>query len=157
MGQLLAFNYLKGSCLMKVVKKNLKIRIYPSKADMNDKGDKIVSMAAIDSNIAHVRFVWNKLLEFVNQFTDLLAQKGYEKHLKIYDNEFNMLLNWLKDENDFLQKSESSSLQQVYKGLVLAFKRFFNPNLKCYYPRFKSRKNPKNSFRIMNNSNNVRI
>ena len=142
---------------MKVVKKNIKIRIYPSKADKNDKGDKIVSMDKIDSNIDHARFVWNKLLEFVNYFTDLLVQNGYQKCLKIYENEFNMLLNWLKNEKDFLQKSESSSLQQVYKDLVIAFKRFFRRDLKSRYPRFKSRKNPKDSFRIMNNSNNVRI
>ena len=98
---------------MRFVNKNLKIRIYPSKADKNDKGDKIVSMAKIDSNMAHVRFVWNKLLEFVNYFTNLLTQNGYQKHLKIYQNEFNMLLNWLKEENNFLKKSESSSLQQI--------------------------------------------
>ena len=116
---------MKGRLNLKVVKKNLKIRIYPSKADKNDKGDKIVSVEGIDSNIAHARFVWNKLLEFVNYFTNLLVQNGYEKHLKIYENEFNTLLNWLKDENAFLQKSESSSLQQSYKDLVNAFKRFF--------------------------------
>jgi putative transposase len=142
---------------MKVVKKNIKIRIYPSKADKNDKGDKIVSIDKIDSNIDHARFVWNKLLEFVNYFTDLLVQNGYERHLKIYENEFNMLLNWLKDEKEFLQKSESSSLQQVYKDLVIAFKRFFRRDLKSRYPRFKSRKNPKDSFRIMNNNNNIKI
>ena len=148
---------MKGRLNLKVVKKNLKIRIYPSKADKNDKGDKIVSVEGIDSNIAHARFVWNKLLEFVNYFTNLLVQNGYEKHLKIYENEFNTLLNWLKDENAFLQKSESSSLQQSYKDLVNAFKRFFRNDLKSRYPRFKSRKNPKNSFRIMNNNNNIRI
>ena len=148
---------MKGRLNLKVVKKNLKIRIYPSKADKNDNGDKIVSMDKIDSNIAHARFVWNKSLEFINYFTDLLAQNGYEKHLKIYENEFNTLLNWLKDENTFLQKSESSSLQQSYKDLMNAFKRFFRNDLKSRYPRFKSRKNPKNSFRIMNNKNNIRI
>ena len=142
---------------MKVVKKNLKIRIYPSKANMNDKGDKIATMDEIDSNISHARFVWNKLLEFVNHFTHLQTQNGYKKCLKIYDIEFNMLLNWLKDENDFLKKSESSSLQQVYKDMINAFKRFFRRDLKSRYPRFKSRKNPKDSFRIMNNNNSVRI
>lgn len=128
---------------LKVVNKNLKIRIYPSKVDKNDNGDKIVSMDEIDSNIAHARFVWNKSLEFVQYFTDLLVQNGYERHLKIYEGEFNMLLNWLKDENPFLQKSESSSLQQAYKDLVNAFKRFFRKDLKSRYPRFKSRKIPK--------------
>ena len=142
---------------MKVVKKNLKIRIYPSKANTNDKGDKIATMDEIDSNISHARFVWNKLLEFVNYFTNLQTQNGYKKCLKIYVKEFNMLLNWLKDENDFLKKSESSSLQQTYKDQINAFKRFFNLGLKSRYPRFKSRKNPKDSFRIMNINNNVRI
>ena len=142
---------------MKVVKKNLKIRIYPAKADRKDNGDKIVSMEEIDSNIAHARFIWNKSLEFINYFTDLLVQNGYEKHLKIYENEFNTLLNWLKHENQFLQKSESSSLQQTYKDLMNAFKRFLRCDLKSRYPRFKSRKNHKDSFRIMNNNSNVRI
>ena len=143
--------------MMKIVKKNLKIKIFPSKVNTNDKGDKIVSVDVIESNMAHARFVWNKILEFINYFTELLSQNGYEKKLKIYDKEFNMLLNWIKDENEFLKKSESSSLQQVYKDLENAFKRFLNPDLKSYYPRFKSRKHPKYSFRIQNNSNNVRI
>lgn len=134
---------MKGRVELKVVKKNLKIRIYPTKVNKNDDGDKIVSMGEIDSNMAHARFVWNKSLEFINYFTDLLVQKGYEKHLKIYENEFNTLLNWLKDENPFLQKSESSSLQQTYKDLLGAFKRFFRNDLKSHYPRFKSQKNPK--------------
>ena len=157
MGLYYALFYILEVNAMKVVNKNLKIRIYPSKADTNDKGEKIVSMTAIDSNISHTRFVWNKMLEFINYFTDLLEQNGYEIHLKIYDNEFNMLLNWLKTENTFLTQSESSSLQQIYKDLITAFKRYFNTSLKSNYPRFKSRKNPKNSFRIMNNNNNIRI
>ena len=142
---------------MKVVKKNLKIRIYPSKANTNDKGDKIATMYEIDSNISHARFVWNKMLEFVNYFSNLQTQNGYKKQLVVYDSEFYMLLKWLKKENYFLKKSESSSLQQVYKDMINSFKRFFNPDLKSRYPRFKSRKHPKDSCRIMNNNNNVRI
>ena len=114
-------------------------------------------MDEIDSNIIHTRFVWNKLLEFVNYFTNLQTQNGYQKQLKVNDIGFNILLKWIKDENDFLKKSESSSLQQVYKDMIKAFKRFFRRDLKSCYPRFKSRKNPKDSFRIMNNSNNIRI
>jgi transposase len=125
--------------------------------DKNDKMDKIASMDEINSNIGHARFVWNKILEFVNHFTNLLIQKGYKKKLIINDKSCNMILNWLKEENDFLQKSESSSLQQAYRDLIIAFKRFFSQDLKSRYPKFKSRKNPKDSFRIMNNSNIIRI
>ena len=124
LGLCYAFNFVEVCLMMKVVKKNLKIRIYPSKADKNDKGEKIVSKDKIDSNISHARFVWNKSLEFVNNFTNLLVKNGYKKSLTVYNNEFNMILNWLKDENDFLKKSESSSLQQVYKDLIDAFKDF---------------------------------
>ena len=91
---------------------------------MNDKGDKIATMDEIDSNISHARFVWNKLLELVNRFTNLQTQNGYKKQLFVNDSGFNILLNWLKDENDFLKKSESSSLQQVYKDMINSFKRF---------------------------------
>ena len=41
--------------------------------------------------------------------------------------------------------------------LITAFKRYENNDLLSRYPRFKTRKNPKNSFRIINNHNNVRI
>ena len=143
--------------MMKIVKKNLKVRIYPSKVDTNDKGDKIVTKQELDDNIAHVRFVWNKELEFINHFTDLLEQNGYKKQVKIYDTSLNMILNQLKHENSFLEQSESTSLQQAFMDLKIAFKRFLNRDLKSNYPKFKSRKNPKNSFRIMNNSNNLRI
>ena len=143
--------------MMRFVKKNLKVRIYPSNVDKNDKGDKIVTKQELDDNIAHARFVWNKELEFINYFTDLLEQNGYKKYIKVTDKSLNIILNQLKDENSFLEKSESSSLQQAYKDLKVAFKRFFNRDLKSNYPRFKSRKNPKNTFRIINNNNNIRI
>ena len=63
----------------------------------------------------------------------------------------------LKEDNTFLELSESSSLQQTLRDLNTAFKRYFNPNLKSAHPRFKSKKNKKESFRIQNNNNNVRL
>jgi putative transposase len=60
----------------------------------------------------------------------------------------------LKTQYPFLYESESSSLQQVYRDLITAFNRFFNNT--SAYPRFKSKKNPKQSFRIQNN-NNIKI
>ena len=103
--------------MMKVVKKNLKIRIYPSKADKNDKGEKIVSKDKIDSNISHARFVWNKSLEFVNNFTNLLVKNGYKKSLKVYNNEFNMLLNGWKMKTIFLKNPNPAVYNKSIKTL----------------------------------------
>ena len=42
--------------IMNVVNKNLEVRIYPSKVDKNDKGEKIASLDSILSNIGISRF-----------------------------------------------------------------------------------------------------
>ena len=67
---------------------------------------------------------------------------------------FNAMLKMLKQEYSFLALSESSSLQQVYRDLIQAFNRFFKQG--AGYPRFKSKNNSKQSFRIQNNKN-IRI
>uniref|UniRef100_UPI0025F42E36 hypothetical protein n=1 Tax=uncultured Methanobrevibacter sp. TaxID=253161 RepID=UPI0025F42E36 len=64
---------------------------------------------------------------------------------------FNAMLNMLKKEHDFLYLSESSSLQQVYRDIIHAYNKFFNGE--SDYPRFKSKKHDKKSFRIQNNGN----
>ena len=55
----------------------------------------------------------------------------------------------------FLRDGESTSQQQVFRDLVQAFNNFFK-GLRGY-PKFKSRKNSKKSFRIQKNGNNIRI
>ena len=67
---------------------------------------------------------------------------------------FNAMLNMLKKEHDFLYLSESSSLQQVYRDLIHAYNKFFHGE--SNYPRFKSKKHDKKTFRIQNN-NNIKI
>lgn len=64
---------------------------------------------------------------------------------------FNVMLTMLKKEHDFLYLSESSSLQQVFRDLINAFNKFFKGE--ASYPRFKSKKHDKKSFRIQNNGN----
>ena len=51
---------------MKVVNQNIEVRIYPSIADKNDKGDKIVSINKIESNIVIYRFIYNHELALIN-------------------------------------------------------------------------------------------
>ena len=67
---------------MKIVRKNIEIRIYPTNVDFNDNGEKIVSINKIESNIGINRFIYNKELEFINYFKDLL-QAADNKHKEI--------------------------------------------------------------------------
>ena len=141
---------------MKLVKMNMKIRLYPSKVDINDEGEEIVSFDKIETNIRNAAFIWNKELEFINNFKNSLIQHGYKDRVKVNKTACDLILNMLRNEFPDLEKSESSSRQQVGVDLKTAFDRYNNPNLKSRYPRFKSKKNEKTGFRIMNN-NNVRL
>jgi putative transposase len=125
---------------MKSVNQGLKVRLYPD-VDM---------MTKTSQNIGNSRFTWNKLLENYQNTYNLFKLHGYNK-LKCNMTTFNTMLNMLKKEYDFLKLSESSSLQQVYRDLIQAYNKFFNGE--AGYPRFKSKKNDKKSFRIQNNGN----
>ena len=142
---------------MKVVNKNFRVRIYPSKVDRNDKGEKIASINKINSNIGIYRFIYNKELELINYFRGLLMQNGYDDNVIVDDVSCNVLLKMLLEDYSFLEKAESSSRQQSQRNLIQAFKNFHDPNLKSQYPQFKSKNNVKETFRIINNNNNVRI
>ena len=123
-----------------LVNKGIVVKLYPDES-MRDK---------INQNINNARLTWNKLLEEYQETFELFKQQGYTK-LQCNQKTFNTMLNMLKTQYPFLYESESSSLQQVYRDLITAFNRFFNNT--SAYPRFKSKKNPKQSFRIQNNNN----
>ena len=144
------------SC-MNTIKKNLEIRIYPGMAEKNDKGEKLANMSKIESNIGIYRFIYNKELEFINFFRNLLLQYGYEDHVIVNDTSCSIILNMLRQEYPFLEKAESSSRQQSQRNLILAFKRYDDSSLKSNYPVLKTKKNQKDTFRIMNNNDNLRI
>ena len=61
----------------------------------------------------------------------------------------------LKKENSFLYDGESTSQQQVYRDLNKSFNKFFKEGRG--FPKFKSKNNTKQSFRIQKNGNNIRI
>ena len=126
---------------MKVVNKNYEVRIYPSKADKNDKGEKIVNINKIESNIGIYRFIYNNELAYINEFRRLLHQNGYDDHVIVNDTSSNVLLRMLRQDNSFLEKAESSSRQQSQRNLIQAFSNFNNSDLKAQYPRFKSKRN----------------
>jgi putative transposase len=67
--------------------------------------------------------------------------------LSCYD--LNGLLPDLKNDVEWLKEVNSQSLQQTQKRLDSAFKRFFRE--KNGFPKFKSRKNPVQSFQLPQN------
>ena len=142
---------------MKTVKKNLVIRIYPAKAEENDKGEKLANIDKIESNIGIYRFIYNKELEFINYFRNLLITYGYEDQVIVNDTSCSVILKMLMEEYPFLDKAESSSRQQSQRNLINAFKRYDDSSLKSNYPVIKTKKNKKDTFRIMRNNNNLRI
>ena len=125
---------------MNGVNQGLKVRCYPDE-------DMVVK---INQNIGNARFTWNKLLENYQNTYKIFKRHGYNK-LKCNQATFNTMLKMLKEEYDFLTLSESSSLQRVYMDLIQAFNKFFREE--AGYPRFKSKKHDKQSFRIQNNGN----
>ena len=130
-------------CVLRILNKGLVVRLYP--------GEDMVYM--INQNIGNARFTWNRLLDEYQKTYKLFKQHGYAR-LKCNMTTFNTMLNMLKKWYSFLYLSESSSLQQVYRDILNAFKKFFKEG--SGYPCFKSKKHPKQSFRIQNN-NNIKI
>ena len=109
--------------------KGIKIRIYPNL----EQQDKIIA------NFGYNRFVWNQML-------DMMIQR-YENNPKApFLNTFalNNLLKQLKIENTFLKDAESTSLQNTNRDLIEAYKKFFREHKG--FPKFKSRKFPKQSY-----------
>lgn len=124
---------------MKAINKGLKLRIYPS--------EDIVPF--IHQYIGNARFVWNNIL---SRYKD---EYESSKNIRPTLSTFNAILKGLKEEFLFLKEGESTSLQQVIRDLVQAFNSFFRENNS--FPKFKSKKHTRNSFRLQNNNNSIRI
>ncbi len=132
-----------GVFMGNIVNKGLKLVIFPD-GDMID---------VLEQNMGNARFIWNNMLSMYNELYMLFS--FHDCPLCPNIGNFNTMLKMLKQENAFLCEGESTSQQQVFRDLVNAFNKFFKE--KSGYPRFKSKKNPKQSFRIQKNGNNIRI
>ncbi|WP_334427432.1 MULTISPECIES: RNA-guided endonuclease TnpB family protein [unclassified Levilactobacillus] len=115
----------------------IKTRIYPNQAQQ----EKIIT------NFGCCRFVWNQLL---NMQIERYNNGGS------YVNEFGMnyLIKCLKQEYPFLKKAESTSLQHVSRDLNSAFQKLFKEH--SGYPKFKSRKFPKQSYQSNSINHNIK-
>ncbi|AVK60664.1 transposase [Lactobacillus sp. CBA3605] len=114
----------------------IKTRIYPQ----IDQKKKIIN------NFGCCRFVWNQLLSM-----------QIERHNNggDYVNEFGMnyLIKCLKQEYPFLKQAESTSLLHVSRDLHHAFQKLFQEH--TGFPKFKSRKFPKQSYRSNSVNHNI--
>ena len=124
--------------------KAYKYRIYPNKQQE----------ILINKNIGCVRFVFNHYLaERINSY------KEEQKSLSYNDNAKN--LTQLKKEYIWLKEVESTSLQQTLKDLDKAYQNFFRRvkqgGDKVGFPKFKSKKNNKQSYRSQVINNNISI
>ena len=123
-----------------MVLKGIKLRIYPDRYQKE----------LIEYNFGANRFVWNNML-------DMMIKRHENnpdlKSLKAFD--LNYILTIFKKEHTWLKKAESTSLQVSNKDLFEAYKGFFSKKRK--FPRFKSKKFPKQSYQCKFVNNNVAI
>ena len=106
-----------------------KYRMYPNREQS----------ASLMQHIHACRFVYNHSLE---QKIQAYVQEG--RKLSCFD--LNNCLPVLKEEHPWLKEVNSQSLQSANKNLDNAFTRFFRE--KKGFPRFKSKKNPVQSFQV---------
>lgn len=129
--------------MSKVVNRGLKLVILPDDA----------MIRVLEQNMGNARFIWNNLLSTYNNLHTLFSFHGCPLNPNIGN--FNAMLKMLKQECPFLREGESTSQQQGGRDLNRAFNKFFKEG--AGYPRFKSKRNSKQSFRIQKNGNNIRI
>ena len=122
--------------MSKITLKAIKTRIYPS----------VKQQYKIVNTFGCCRFVWNQLL---NMQIERYSNGGS------YVNEFGMsyLIVQLKKEYPFLKKVDSRSLLHVSRNLNNAFQKLFKEH--SGYPKFKSRKFPKQSYQSSYTNNNI--
>lgn len=106
-----------------------KYLIYPTKEQTEN----------INQHIWGCRFVYNWALEQKIKYFETSKEK-----LSVYELDF--ILKGLKAENPWLKCVNSQSLQQANKNMESAFTKFFRE--KKRFPKFKSKKNPVQSFQI---------
>ena len=119
--------------------KGVKFRIYPNRKQIK----------LINQTLGCCRLIYNKGLA--------MRKDSFEKGSKIGYKETSVMLTDLKKDNgySFLKDADSIALQQSLRDLDSAFKRFFKKL--GGYPNFKSKHNHNQSYRTINQGDNIRI
>lgn len=129
---------------LKTILRAYKYRIYPNKKQQE----------LINKTIGCCRFVYNY---YLNKKIELY--KTEQKSIN-YNACANDLKN-LKNQYEWLKEVDSISLQQTLKDLDAAYQNFFrrikNGEKEVGFLKFKTKKNPKQSYRTQNVNNNIEI
>ena len=121
------------------MKKGVRFRIYPNRQQQK----------LILQTFGCCRLIYNKGLAMREE-----AYKQGEKE-KVGYNQTSAMLTALKQELEFLREVDSIALQQSLRDLDRAYTNFFQKRAK--YPKFKSKHDNHQSYRTINQGNNVRI
>lgn len=121
------------------MQKGIKFRAYPNKEQQN----------LINQTFGCCRLIYNKFLAMRN--------KAYENGLKVGYSQTSAMLTELKKNSDFafLKKVDSIALQQSLRDLDRGFVNFFQK--RASHPVFKSKHNNRQSYRTINQRDNIRI
>lgn len=121
------------------MKKGIKFRIYPN----------VEQQDIINKTLGCCRLVYNKGLA--------MREKAYEDGLKIGYTQTAVMVSELKKSNDFafLKEVDSIALQQSLRDLDRGYINFFQK--RASYPTFKNKHQNHQSYRTVNQKNNIRI
>ena len=121
------------------MQKGVKFRAYPSKEQQN----------LINQTFGCCRLIYNKGL--------VMRNDGYKNGQKIGYNQTSAMLTELKKSDDFafLKNVDSIALQHSLRDLDGSFKNFFEKRAR--HPQFKNKHNNCQSYRTINQGNNIRI
>ena len=121
------------------MQKGVKFRAYPDKEQQN----------LINQTFGCCRLIYNKGLAMRNEACENGNKTGY--------NQTSAMLTELKKQEDFafLKAVDSIALQQSLRDLDRGFKNFFDKRAK--HPQFKSKHNNHQSYRTVNQGDNIRI
>lgn len=121
------------------MQKGIKFRAYPNKEQQN----------LINQTLGCCRLIYNKGLAMRNE--------AYENGLKVGYSQTSAMLTELKKNSDFafLKEVDSIALQQSLRDLDRSFVNFFQK--RAAHPTFKSKHNNHQSYRTVNQGDNIRI
>ena len=121
------------------MQKGIKFRIYPNREQKN----------FIHQTLGCCRFIYNRGLA--------MRKEGYENGEKIGYSQTSAMLTELKKQEEFafLKAADSIALQQSLRDLDRGFVNFFEK--RASYPTFKSKHNRFQSYRTVNQKDNIRI
>ena len=121
------------------MEKAYKLRIYPN----------VEQATLINKTLGCGRYIFNNGLA--------LRKDNYDKGLPANYSETSKMLTSLKQEKDtsFLKEVDSIALQQTLRDLDTAFKNFFSK--RNGYPKYKCKHDYKQSYRTINQGNNIRF